>query len=71
MSEPDRLEARCGVAFAARYLGVSSRHVLYLIASGAIEAWDVRRPGAKRARYAVSVSSIRSLLVGRYLPRRR
>jgi excisionase family DNA binding protein len=71
MGEPDRLETRCGVTLAARYLGVSRRHIHHLITSGAIEAWDVRRPGARRATYAVCVSSIRIFLFGRYLPRRR
>ena len=70
MNEPDRLETRTSVAIAARYLGVSTRHVLHLIESRALDAWDVRRPGAKRATYSVAASSIRFLLETRYLPAR-
>jgi len=62
----DALEARCSTAIAARYLGATRRHVEKLIDRGALRAWDVRSPGAKRARLVVSVSSIRVLLRERH-----
>lgn len=57
---------RCSTTRAAKYLGCSRRHVDALIASGALEAWDTRRPGAKRARHAVAVSSLRAFLATRH-----
>ena len=62
MSATDSLETRCSTAIAARYLGVSRRHIEKLIRVGAIVAWDVRLPGAKRARFSVLAASIRVLL---------
>jgi len=62
VTAPDRLETRCSTAVAARFLGCTRRHVEKLIQAGALEAWDIRRPGAKRARWCVTVSSIRVLL---------
>lgn len=62
MNAPDALATRCSTAIAARYLGVTRRHVEKLIATGALDAWDVRLPGAKRARWSVLVSSVRVLL---------
>src|SRR5690606_22847703 len=62
----DALEARCSTAIAARYLGCTRRHVEKLITAGALEAWDVRLPGAKRARWSVAVASVRVLLLARH-----
>ncbi|HTO48148.1 MAG TPA: excisionase family DNA-binding protein [Burkholderiales bacterium] len=66
MSDPGALETRVSTAIAARYLGVTRRHVEALIRSGALPAWDVRRPGARRARFVVSAASIRVLLLERH-----
>jgi excisionase family DNA binding protein len=62
---PDSLETRCSTRIAAKYLGVTRRHVEKLISVGALLAWDVRLPGAKRARWSVTVSSVRLLLLER------
>lgn len=64
--DSDRLETRCSTAIAARYLGVTRRHVELLIRSGALDAWDVRMPGAKRARWSVTLASVRVLLIARH-----
>lgn len=64
MSEPD-LETRISTAIAARFLGTTRRHVERLIAAKALDAWDVRLPGAKRARFAVLKSAVRALLDAR------
>jgi hypothetical protein len=64
--EPDELETRCSLEIAGRYLGKTPRHVLKLIHSGVIDAWDMRTPGASRASWSVRVSSIRSLLAERH-----
>jgi excisionase family DNA binding protein len=63
---PDALVPRCSTATAAKYLGCSARFVEKLIRAGALDAWDVRSPGAKRARYAVVVASIRAFLEDRH-----
>ncbi len=60
------LETRCSTAIAARYLGVSRRHVELLIHAGTLQAWDVRMPGASRARYVVTLASVRELLAERH-----
>lgn len=59
------LEPRMSTALAGRYLGVTRRHVEKLIHAGALEAWDVRLPGAKRARWSVTAASVRKLLCER------
>ena len=64
--EADRLETRCSTALAARYLGVTRRHVEKLVTDGALDAWDVRRPRAKRARWSVALASVRLLLAERH-----
>lgn len=64
--EPDSLETRCSTAIAAKYLGTTRRHVERLVAAGALAAWDVRLPGAKRARWSVLLSSVRLLLTERH-----
>jgi hypothetical protein len=58
------LEHRCSTAQTAKYLGSSVRHVQNLIAADALEAKDIRTPGAKRARWSVSLASIRCLVPG-------
>ena len=63
---PDTLETRVSTATAARYLGVTRRHVEKLVNAGALDAWDVRLPGAKRARWSVALSSVRLLLLARH-----
>lgn len=63
---PDALVPRCSTAIAARYIGCTRRHVDALIAGGVLEAWDVRAPGAKRARWSVVVSSLRVLMRERH-----
>lgn len=61
----DALETRMGTALAARYLGVTRRHVEKLVRDGVLVAWDLRRPGATRAHYVVSLASVRELLLER------
>lgn len=61
----DTLERRFSTAQAAIFLGSSRRHVENLINAGALVAWDIRLPGAKRARWSVTEASIRELLRAR------
>jgi len=58
----DTLETRCSTPIAARYLDTTRRHIERLIAANVLEAWDVRMPGARRARWSVSLASVRLLL---------
>lgn len=67
MEDVDRLETRCSTAIAAKYLGCTRRHVEAMIQRGALTAWDIRAPGAKRARFVVAVSSVRVLLADRHI----
>src|SRR5262249_55409303 len=58
----DALEPRISSKLAALYLGCSRRHLQYLIANGALQAWAIRSLGAPRPRWSVTVSSVRSQL---------
>jgi hypothetical protein len=58
----DALEPRFSTANAAKFLGCTVRHVEHLIEAGVLDAWDIRLPGAKRARWSVPVASVRVLL---------
>lgn len=51
-------DRRVSVGVAKRRLGCSDDHVRRLIGDGALDAVDIRRPGAKRALWAVSTQSI-------------
>jgi len=62
----DTVETRIGTSTAAKYLGCTTRHVESLIRDGTLEAWDVRREGKARARWSVTLASVRYLLARRY-----
>jgi hypothetical protein len=64
--ERDALVPRCSTAVAAKYIGCTARHVEKLIRAGVLESWDVRAPGAQRARHSVVVASVKALLAERY-----
>lgn len=64
MTAPDLepLERRIGTREAAKFLGVTRRHVEKLIRTGELPAWDVRQRGARRARFVVTLASVRVFL---------
>ncbi len=70
MTDALKLETRCSLAIAARYLGTTRRDILNRVHSRELRAWDMRAEGAKRPHYVVCVSSIRELLEARELNRR-
>ena len=55
----------CSTAVAAALLGVPRKRVERLIKRGVLAGADVRKPGARRARWAVSVASLRELVQAR------
>lgn len=67
-SQPDDLAPRISTGRAAKYLGVSTRHIQKLIDCKLLAAWDVSLPGSKRPRYAVREDDVRRLLVARRQP---
>jgi hypothetical protein len=66
VTDLDVLETRVSTATAACYLGCTRRHVEHLIGAGAPAAWDIRAPGARRARWSVTLASIRLVLAKRH-----
>ena len=58
---------RVSVGKAAKWLGCSRRHVMRLIADGALDGTDVRRPNRTRALWAVTVDSVERFLAQRLL----
>jgi excisionase family DNA binding protein len=62
VSEPDALEVRISTREAAKFLGVTRRHVEKLIHAGELPTWDVRQRGAGRARFVVTLASVRVFL---------
>ena len=69
MTITKHVESMLPAALVARSLGISGQTIRNLIHTGELAAVNVARPGATRARYAVTGDSLNTFLVARRVGR--